>query len=248
MARTPAGNTDIHSDGGRLADRDGLRVAAVPAPVRSQLLVNLRGAILSGKLQPGQHLGERELIELTGVARGTIREALRQLSAEGLVTTVPNLGSVVTVLTLTALQQIYEVRSALEGLAGRLFVYHANAPQRRALGDALRAIERRAEADQPTLDEQLAFQQLIYLGTDNPPLQALADTMRARVQYLWSVSLQVPHHARRSVTSARAVVKAIGANDADAAAAACARRMATERAAVEVALAVRTTRTGSALT
>ncbi len=242
MTRTLSEDTGIRSDA-RLDDRAGLRVSAMPAPVRSQLLGNLRGAILSGKLQPGQHLGERELIELTGVARGTIREALRQLSAEGLVTTVPNLGSVVTVLNLTQLQQIYEVRSALEGLAGRLFVWHANPSQHRALTTALRAIEKRAAAGESTVDEQLSFQDVLYLGTDNPPLHALAETMRARIQYLWSLSLAVPHHARRSVTSVKAIVKAVASNDPDAAADACARRMATESAAVEVALALRTTPT-----
>ena len=75
---------------------NALRVERSPALIRSQVLENLRQAILDRRLAPGQRLIERELVELTGVSRTSVREALRELAAEGLVTAIPNRGTVVT--------------------------------------------------------------------------------------------------------------------------------------------------------
>ena len=60
-----------------------LRVERKPAPIRTQVLDNLRKAILTRQLAPGQRLIERELVEMTGVSRTSVREALRELAARG---------------------------------------------------------------------------------------------------------------------------------------------------------------------
>src|SRR5687768_10346139 len=90
-------------------------------PTRDLVLRKLRDAILSGLFQPGQRLLERELVEQMGVSRTPIREALRKLELEGLVTTVPYKGPIVTLPTLEDARQLYEVRAALEGEAVALF-------------------------------------------------------------------------------------------------------------------------------
>ena len=90
---------------------------------------------------PGQRLIERELVELTGVSRTSVREALRELAAEGLVTAIPDRGTVVTSVSAEEARQLYEVRSSLEALAGRLFVQHASPAQRKALARALERVE-----------------------------------------------------------------------------------------------------------
>jgi DNA-binding GntR family transcriptional regulator len=123
-----------------------LRVERNPAPVRTQVIDNLRQAIIDCRFLPGQRLIERELVELTGVSRTSIREALRELTAEGLVTSVPNKGNVVTRVSAKEAAQLYEVRSALEGLAGRIFVRNASAKSRYDLAEAMRDIERAASA------------------------------------------------------------------------------------------------------
>src|SRR5690242_9047243 len=100
---------------------ESLRVERAPAPIRSRVLDNLRQAILDRQLAPGQRLIERELVEATGASRTCSREALRELAAEGLVTTIPNKGTIVAQVTIEEARQLYQVRSALEALAGRLF-------------------------------------------------------------------------------------------------------------------------------
>src|ERR1700730_10311746 len=90
-------------------------VERVAAPLRDQVLDGLRQAIVEQRLPPGQRLIERELVEQIGVSRTTIREVLRQLTAEGLVTTIPQKGAVVAAPSPEEAADLYEVRAALEG-------------------------------------------------------------------------------------------------------------------------------------
>ena len=85
--------------------------------LRERALLALRTAILSGRYQPGEHLGEVELASRLGISRGTVREALRHLQQEGLL--VPAARGMLKVhrLSSTEVHELYEVRAALESLA-----------------------------------------------------------------------------------------------------------------------------------
>jgi DNA-binding GntR family transcriptional regulator len=199
-----------------------LRVERAPAPIRSRVLDNLRQAILEHKLAPGQRLIERELVELTGVSRTSIREALRELAAEGLVTTIPNKGTIVAEVTAEEARQLYQVRSALEALAGRLFVENATVAQRRALTNALRGVERAAGKGAPAmLAAKDKFYDVLFEGGGNEALRSIAGTLHARVNLLRSLSLSRPGRSAESLAELAEIVAAVTANDADAAAKAC---------------------------
>lgn len=202
-----------------------LRVERAPALIRSQVLENLRQAILDRRLAPGQRLIERELVELTGVSRTSVREALRELAAEGLVTAVPNKGMVVTSVTAEEARQLYQVRAALEALAGRLFVEHASPAQRKALARALERVERLTAKGSPVLAAKDAFYDVLFEGGGNEALRSVAGSLHARVSVLRSLSLSVPGRVEHSAKELRAIVDAVQAGDADAAAAACARHV-----------------------
>src|ERR1700710_663202 len=101
----------------------------IAAPLREQVIAALRQAILDFQLQPGQRLVERELIEQLGVSRTTIREALRELTSEGLVTVVPPKGAGGATPTLDDAIDLYEVRAALESLVVQRFVERASDAQ-----------------------------------------------------------------------------------------------------------------------
>jgi DNA-binding GntR family transcriptional regulator len=202
-----------------------LRVERTPALIRSQVLENLRQAILDRRLAPGQRLIERELVELTGVSRTSVREALRELAAEGLVTAIPNKGTVVTSVSAKEAQQLYQVRSVLEGLAGRLFVENAGAAQQKALVRAFERIERQAAKGAAMLAAKDAFYEVLFSGGGNDALRSVVGSLHARVSVLRSLSLSVPGRLEHSVKELRAIVDAVLANDADAAAAACARHV-----------------------
>ena len=113
-----------------------LRIADVPT-VRSMVAQKLREAIMSGTLKPGQRLIERELCEMTGVSRPSIREALRLLEADGLVTTVPHRGPVVSTISLEEARQLYAARAVLEGFAGRECARLRDPAVVRRIGEAL---------------------------------------------------------------------------------------------------------------
>jgi DNA-binding GntR family transcriptional regulator len=204
---------------------NALRVERTPALIRSQVVENLRQAILDRRLAPGQRLIERELVELTGVSRTSVREALRELAAEGLVTAIPNRGTIVTSVSAEEARQLYQVRSVLEALAGRLFVEHATAAQRKALARALERIERLTAKGSPVLAAKDAFYDVLFEGGGNDALRSVASSLHARVSVLRSLSLSVPGRVEHSTKELRAIVDAVLASDADAAAAACARHV-----------------------
>lgn len=202
-----------------------LRVARVAAPVREQVRDLLRQAIVDLQLRPGHRLIERELIEETGVSRTTIREVLRELAAEGLVTTIPQKGAIVALPTADEAAEIYEVRAALEGLAAWRFVTHASEADRAALRTAFAEVER-VTVDggdiRAMLQAKNAFYKALLDGAGNAVIRSMLAGLQARVSVLRSASLTRPGRPAEAVAEIRAVVDAMEAGDADAAAAACA--------------------------
>jgi DNA-binding GntR family transcriptional regulator len=85
--------------------------------MQQDVIVALRHAITSGALRPGERLVEQTLAEELGVSRAPLREALRQLTGEGLVVAVPHKGTTVVELTKDDILEIYRLRAALEPLA-----------------------------------------------------------------------------------------------------------------------------------
>src|SRR5580692_6520481 len=119
------------------------------APLRQQVLDELRQSIIAGRLNPGERLIERELIAMMGVSRTVIREALRQLESEGLIAIIPNKGPVVRELTVAESKDLYSIRAVLEGLAARLFAENADQDQILKLEIALDATFEAYQANDP---------------------------------------------------------------------------------------------------
>ena len=121
--------------------------------LREQALSALRTAITSGELEPGRHLVETELSEMLQISRGTLREALRQLEQEGLLTAGPRGRLSVRDLDTKEIRDIYAVRAALESLAA---VTLCGLPHRQHVTESLhKAIEGMAAAAQGTLEERI---------------------------------------------------------------------------------------------
>src|SRR3954451_21186455 len=95
---------------------------------------------MSGDLEPGQRLVEKDLCGLLGASRPPVREALRELEGEGLIRIVPNRGAEVATLDVDGASSVYQVRGVLEALAARLFAERADADQIAALRKALERV------------------------------------------------------------------------------------------------------------
>ena len=204
-------------------DLSSLRVQRVQVSLRQQVLELLRNAILEGRFKPGERLIERELCELTGVSRTSVREALRHLESEGLVSNVPNKGPTVATVTEEDAREIYEVREVLEGLAGRLFAERATARQIDALEAALERLAAAFRRNDMNLvvAETTTFYDVFLDGCGNSLISDMIRSLQARVIFLRKTSMSQPGRAPGSLGEMDRIVVAIRQRDPDAAEAAC---------------------------
>lgn len=93
----------------------------------------VRQGILEGRFAPGQRLIARDLIEDAGTSRGPIREAFHRLEADGLVDLIPNRGATVRRLLRKEVQELFQIRESLEGLAAGLAAANINEGENRKI-------------------------------------------------------------------------------------------------------------------
>ena len=200
-----------------------MKVSSIAAPVRQQVLASFRAAILSGRFQPGDRLIEKELCDLTGASRTSVREALRQLETEGLVDLVPNKGPIVASIDPRQARSIYQVRLALESLAGSLFATNATSEQIRRLELAVADLAEAYKAAQidGILQKKEIFYAVLLEGSGNDIIPSLLRMMHARISLLRRVSLGHSKRLAVSIREIRNILKAVKARDAAAAAEAC---------------------------
>ncbi len=168
-----------------------LRVTAAPS-LREQVADRIRDAIMSGHFAPGERLIERELCELTGVSRPSLREALRDLVAEGLLSNAHNRVLTVAVITPREAEEIYQVRATLEGMVARLFAATATDAQIEALGRDIERLRGQYDADQPepflTLKDELYDR--MFEAAGNETLHSMLRQIYARVRRLRCASIE----------------------------------------------------------
>lgn len=98
----------------------------------------IRDGILGGRFVPGQRLIERDLTEVLGFSRGTVREAFGHLTSEGLLELVPNRGATVRRLSRREIRETFQIRELLEGLSARLAATAVELPGHRGRVQAVR--------------------------------------------------------------------------------------------------------------
>jgi DNA-binding GntR family transcriptional regulator len=183
----------------------------------------LRAAIVASEYQPGERLIEGHLCERFEVSRTVVREALRQLESEGLVTMLPNRGPAVAEITLEDAHALYEVRAALEGMVGALFAVRASDQERHALQNAFSKVE--ASYRKPRLGDQIStadsFYEALLAGSHNDIARDILRQIKARVQQLRCMSLGAPGRSDTSLEELRTIANAAVAGEAEATKAAC---------------------------
>jgi len=184
--------------------------------LREQVADHLREEILSSRLAPGTELGEVALARSLGISRGPLREALGQLTAEGLVTIVPRRGAVVTRLTRREFIDAYQVRAALESLAVRLAVPRLSTEERDELHRLSAAMEERAAASDTAgfFELNRAFHRLLVEASGNARLAAVHAQLIAQMARLMEKSAELRGGLEQSAAEHRALLAAIDAGDA----------------------------------
>lgn len=153
-------------------------------PLRDIVFKTLRNAIITGELEPGERLMEIQLAEKMGVSRTPIREAMRKLELEGLIVMVPRKGAQVAEFTEKDIQDVLEIRAALEALAARLACQRMD--ERDFLKMQLAITEYSYAAKTKNVDEMMKqdveFHDIICHATGNDKLIQMFTNLKEQVE------------------------------------------------------------------
>jgi DNA-binding GntR family transcriptional regulator len=138
--------------------------------------------IVEGVLKPGHKLVEADLVELYGISRGPIREALRALEGQGLVRADSNRGAVVSRLSRQETREILEIRFELEGLAARIAASKCTDDHLRQLEDLQAAMTARLGEPSEWLALNNEFHLTLYAASERPRLCRLIEEMMTTVE------------------------------------------------------------------
>lgn len=199
---------------------------STPAPqprTRTEALrAGLADEIISGRLEPGTPLDEQELATRFGVSRTPVREAIRQLSASGLVRVRPHRGAVVALPTPRELNDMFEAMAELEALCAGLAARNMTVAERHGLERLHEALRLLVQKGDPARYHETneAFHAAIYAGSHNGYLAELALMTRARVAPYRRAQFRAAGRLGGSYTEHDLIVQAILRGDQAGAAAA----------------------------
>ena len=160
--------------------------------VAQKIYEKIKERILNGDVPFGAHLYENKLAEQLGTSRGPIREALRQLEADGLVEVRPNIGTFVHTLTIEEVTEIYTVRSLLEGYIVKIAAEKATRVKVEKLQQIMESAAKAASDGnlQETVKYDFDLHRQIWKIADHKILFDLLNRLEWRVRML--ITLQAP--------------------------------------------------------
>jgi DNA-binding GntR family transcriptional regulator len=190
----------------------------IPRTVTSTLVENLRDEILLGELVPGQHIRLEEIAARFDVSTMPVREALRDLEAEGLVNIFPHRGAVVTQLSSDDLQDIYDVRAVLEEMATRLAVPHMTEATFKQLLSYINQMDSHLGELVTLVKLNNDFHNTLYNASGRRHLCDLTCLMRYRTQHYLHAFISHLGGMPQAQAEHRAIIEACRQGDADRAA------------------------------
>lgn len=196
----------------RTAPSDSFRTGSLASVLETEI----ERLILAGTIQPGERINENQLAARFGTSRGPIREAIRALEGAGMVEAIPNRGVFVRTLSVGEVREVYDVRAALFGLAGRLMADRATSGDVETLDDFIARMEAAASA----LDFEsyyplnLAFHAFILDACGNATLAAEYKAFVKRLTLFRARSLVQGGGLGVSNREHREMVEAVRARDA----------------------------------
>lgn len=187
--------------------------------LRTKIYNRLRNNILNGVYKPGESLIEMKVAKELGVSRTPVREAIRQLELEGLVSSIPNKGVVVEGVTPQDVEDIYTIRKTIEGLSARWAAEKIKDEQLKEMKDILDLMEfytTKGKTDKiSALDTR--FHDIIFQACDSRPLKSVLTNFHHFIQRARLVSIKSSGRAIPSLEEHRNIYEAMEAHDPDAA-------------------------------
>jgi DNA-binding GntR family transcriptional regulator len=179
----------------------------------------LREDILNGKYQPNEELKELHIGQEMGVSRTPVREALRQLELEGLVSIIPNKGAFVEGVSLKDIKDIYEIRTLLEGLCAKWAAGNITKEQLAELEETIFLSDfhySRENWDQ-LLELDNRFHEIVYKACASKELTRVLSDYHHYLQRIRKITLGQKDRAGAAIEEHRAIAEALKAGDAAAA-------------------------------
>lgn len=185
--------------------------------LHEELVARLQDMIVDGTLAAGEKVPERELCEKLGVSRTPMREALKVLAAEGLLTLEPNRGAFVRAITLEELEEAFPLMGALEALAGELACRHVKPLQLRRIREAhARMLEHYAARN---MGEYFRHNQRIHVlimeASGNATLGAMYCSLATRVRRARYVANMSDARWQAAVAEHEQILEALEARDGE---------------------------------
>ncbi len=184
-------------------------------PLRDIVSNTLREGILTGELKPGERLMEIHLARKLDVSRTPIREAIRMLELEGLVTMVPRKGAEVARISEEDIRDVLEVRKALDSLAARLSCERITEEEK----DGIRKAEKDFEDAVLTRDAKtiakadVRFHDRILDSSKNKRLSQMVNNLADRIyRYRFEYIKDESNH-KRLIEEHRAIMQSIFEGD-----------------------------------
>lgn len=185
--------------------------------LRGRVFESIREDILGGRYRQNTELKEAAIGAELGVSRTPVREALRQLELEGLVTIIPNRGAYVNMITAKDVEDIYVLRSILEGLCARWATEHITEEQLESLEETLCLSEYHTQKKNYEklyeLDSQ--FHEQLYSASNSRILNHVLSDFHDYVKKARKATISSNVRSVKSTQEHRAIFEAIKARDAN---------------------------------
>ncbi len=192
-----------------MVEDGAVRSLADHQSLRERIVARLRQAIITGDLPPKSRLIEPELARQLNVSRTPLREAIRQLEAEGFVTTVPRVGCSVSEITPQDAADLYAIRTVIEGLAARQAAENPNPAKREALEKILSELASRTADYRQYHEISGRFHDIIVELSGNRRLQGIYHSLAQHVSRMRTLSLAVRGRPEISLRGHRRIAAAI---------------------------------------
>ncbi len=196
-----------------------LTIERVTSTLIDQVVTRLRAALVEGLFRPGERMVERDVCERLDVSRPLLREALRQLEAEGLVELVPHRGPVVKRLSAQEATELYDLMAVVEGECARYCARRATAEDLAALRThTLALIEALQARDTARIVPcKKRYYEALLTACHSQPIAAYLRQISARLSQFWSSSVRVSGRVEEGSAELIAILEAIERRDEDAA-------------------------------
>jgi len=186
-------------------------------PLREVVSETLREAIVNSVLKPGERLMEIQLAEELGVSRTPVREAIRKLELEGFVIMIPRRGTYVADLSIKDINEVFEIRTALDVLAAGLAAERITDDELEVMERILVQIGEYIDQNElePIVDLDSQFHDILYKACRNDRLVGIINNLREQFTRFRTISMAFPGRIQNTLEEHSRLVEAIAARDVD---------------------------------